>query len=86
MSRIEDVAAELMKLGLDATIRPARDEISAYIVVFADDNTSNVPDATVWPPHKVPHTNWTWGPQFEHGEAGDVDPAIVAAHIKETLA
>lgn len=81
---VENVAAELMKLGLDATVRTTDEH--TFIIVFVESNFGNLPDATVWPPRGTPSTDWSWGHQFEHGLAHDADAATVATRIKETLA
>lgn len=81
VATLETVAAELRKLGLDAEVK---DRKSPFLVVFVESNTSDIPDATVWPPQDPPMTNWAWGHGFEHGTL-ETDAATVARLIKETL-
>lgn len=79
----EELVSELHSLGLDAQIRSRNGD--PFILVYAETNTGNVPDATVWSPGIAPSDFWCWGHQFEHQALGDTDAAVLAARIKETL-
>lgn len=79
---IEEVIAELTKLGIDAdqVPRPPQEGV-AGVNVWTDFST-RAPVTTIW---RRDGEGWIWGPSYQYGAYPEDDAATVAAKVSASL-